>query len=71
MNDHHATNDKLSSTSEMLVLEHGFGDALHVGPAAYAEFELAIDASLEELIARWAPYASPQAQGRNTGTWRR
>ena len=46
MNDKHATNDKLPVASEMLTLEHGFGDALHVAEAAYAEFELAIDASL-------------------------
>lgn len=71
MNDHPATNDKLPSTSEMLVLEHGFGNALHVMPAAYAQFESAIDTSLDTLVERWAPYASPQAQGRNTGMWRR
>lgn len=71
MNDYHATNDKLPAESEMLVLEHGFGDALHVGPAAFAEFEATIDASLEELVARWAPYASPQARRRSAGLWRR
>ncbi len=71
MNDNHATNEKFPADAEMLTLKHGFGDALHVGPVAYAEFELAIDASLADLVTRWAPFASPQAQSRNSGMWRR
>ncbi|MEX2188464.1 MAG: hypothetical protein WD875_16770 [Pirellulales bacterium] len=71
MNDNHATNETSPATAEMLTLQHGFGNDLHVGPAAYAEFELAIDASLEALVTRWAPFASPQAQSRNAGMWRR
>jgi hypothetical protein len=70
MNDE-TTNHELPVVSELLTLEDGTGDALHVHPAAYADFDAAIDVSLEELVARWAPFASPQAQGRNTASWRR
>ncbi len=70
MNDETA-NHELPVVGELLTLEDGTGDSLHVRPAAYAEFDMAIDASLEELVARWAQFASPQAQSLNAASWRR
>lgn len=64
-------NPELPVAGELLVLDAGSGEGLHVRPAALAEFETTLDASLETLVARWAAYASPRAQGRNTGAWRR
>mgnify|MGYP003575425601 CR=1 FL=1 len=68
MNDF-AAEEKLPVADELLVLDEGTGEGLHVRPAALAELGTAIDASLETLVARWAPYASPRAQ--REGAWRR
>ena len=70
MNDH-AANHELPIADELLILDEGAGEGVHVRPAALAEFGIAIDTSLESLVARWAAYASPRAQGRNPDSWRR
>jgi hypothetical protein len=63
--------DNKLTTEELLTLEDRSGEGVHVRPNAYAEFETSIDCALEVLVARWLPYASPRAQGRNAGGWRR
>lgn len=70
MNEY-AAHHELPLASELLVLDEGSGESLHVRPAALAEFETVLDASLETLVARWAAYASPRALGRDAATWRR
>jgi hypothetical protein len=69
MNDY-AADQELPVTDELLVLDEASGDGLHVREAALTEFGVAIDSSLETLVARWAPYASPRAQ-REAASWRR
>lgn len=63
--------DNKLTTEELLTLEDRAGEGVHVRPNAFAEFETSIEAALEELVARWLPYASPRAQSRNANDWRR
>jgi hypothetical protein len=69
MNDF-AAEEKRPVADELLVLDEASGDGLHVREAALTEFGGTIDASLETLVARWAPYASPRSQ-REGASWRR
>ena len=69
MNDF-AAEEKRPVADELLVLDEGSGEGLHVREAALTEFGVAIDASLETLVARWASYSSPRSQ-RQAASWRR
>ena len=62
-------NDKLE-VKEVLTLAEG-SESVHVRTTVFADFEAAIDASLEQLVARWLPYASPRAVKGDRSVWGR